>query len=132
MKRGKLVPGKTLKGKYVLFPIGGAGRVKTPSGWDFDRVKRALREGEGLSVAQIIAAEREVFYSDEWYDLYYPTSWLLVHYLRHGEEAWGEQEFPRFLVYVLEGYSAEEALREVYGFTSEELEEPFGRYVKRF
>jgi hypothetical protein len=132
VKKGKLVPGKTLKGKYVLFPVGGAGRVKTPSGWSFDRVKQALREGEGLSVAQVIEAEREVFYNDDWYDLYYPTSWLLVHYLRHGEEAWGDQEFSRFLIYTIEGYSSVEALRAVYGVTPEELEEPFGHYVKRF
>lgn len=132
IKNGTLIPGKALKGKYVIFLAGGARRVKTPTGGNLETVHKAMREGRGLTVQDLVSADREIFYSDDSYQLYYPTSWLLVHFLRHGELGWEEEEFLDFLLYTTEGFPAEEALLAVYGKTAAELEEPFQEYVKKF
>ena len=130
-KKGKLIPGKTPKEKFVLVPGFGAVRAKPQPRMSLQEVKRAIRQGEGLSIEQLTGADGNVFYGEK-RALYYPSAWLLVHYLRHGEPRWADQRFPAFMLYTAEGYPAIEALKTVYGFSPEELDERFKRYVKEF
>ena len=62
----------------------------------------------------------------------YAQAWALVHFLRHGDPAWAEREFPRFMLYVAEGYPVQQSLTEVYGFTPTTVEDRFRDYVKQF
>lgn len=127
---GRLVPGAVRKGKYVLDRVrGGATRRRTDTGLTFDLVQRAVRKGEGVAPAELLAMEREPFYGKE-RDLHYALSWLLVHFLRHGEPGWSEEEFPNLLLYLAEGYSAPAAVEAVYGLAPEELEGPFREHVR--
>ena len=129
IKKGELIPGRTLKGRYVMSPFGAA-RARTGAGWDLETAQKAIRAGEGLTVEELITADTSLFYGEK-YGLFYPTSWLLVHFLRHGASRWTEGEFPRFLLYAAEGYPPREALEAVYGADAAELEASFRTYVKK-
>jgi hypothetical protein len=65
-------------------------------------------------------------------DLYYAESYLLVHFLRHGSPSWDADEFPRFVFYVAEGYSPEDAFRQIYGQPPAAFQERYETYVKKF
>lgn len=126
---GRLVPGAVRKGEYVLDRLrGGATRRRTDTGLTFDRVQRAVRKGEGVAPAELLAMDRDAFY-DEDRSLHYALSWLLVHFLRHGEPGWSEEEFPSLVLYLAEGYPAAAAVEAVYGIGPEELGGPFREHV---
>lgn len=128
--KGELVPGRIREGKYVVDAVrGGAYRRTTSAGWSLDEAQQAVRAGRAASVADLVGGGRESFYGDE-ISMHYALSWLLIHYLRHGEPEWAEREFPAFLLYVLEGYPAEEALEEVYGKTPRQMEDAFRDHVR--
>ncbi len=127
VKKGKLIPGRTAKAKFVLVR-GFAVRATPEPRISLAEVKKRIRRGEGLSVEQLTTADSATFYGEQ-RSLFYPSSWLLVHFLRHGEPGWAEQEFPAFMLYVAEGYPAEAAMQQVYGAAPAELEERFRRYV---
>ena len=57
-----------------------------------------------MSLAALLDAGPDIFYGDQ-RSVYYSTGWLLVHFLRHGEEGWGDDLFPELLLYAVEGYS---------------------------
>ena len=131
IKKGHLIPGKTLKRKYVLNHFGsGASLRTTGAGWDLTRTRDALRRGTGPSLMEVAAANRSEFYGKDW-PLYYGTSWLLVHFLRHGEESWQGQPFSRLVLYLAEGYSGADAIEAAYGQTLAELEPTFLEYIKK-
>jgi protein TonB len=129
IERGQLRPGKTVLQKYEL----GRGRVhavETSAALRLDDAKAALRRGKGLGVRQLLEASPEIFYGEN-AGLFYASSWLLVHYLRDGEPGWASDRFPRFVLYLAEGYPQEAAFREVYG-DSAAAEDAFRRYVQKF
>ncbi len=130
VKKGRLIPGRTAKEKYVLVMGLGAMRAKPAPRISLDEAKRLIRRGEGLTVEQLTTADSETFYGEE-RALFYPSSWLLVHFLRHGEPGWAEEEFPAFMLYAAEGYPAAAAMKTVYGAAPAELEERFRRYVQK-
>jgi hypothetical protein len=130
VKKGKLVPGKTLRAGYQLFGEH-VHLVKTTAGDRLDEAKRAIRKGEGIAVIELLDTRREIFYGDD-VGLYYASAWLFVHFLRHGEEEWAEARFPDFLLYVAEGFPAAEAFESVYGMGLDEAEEAFRSYVRGF
>lgn len=130
IRKGVLEPGRIREGKYVLDQIrGGAYRRTTSTGWTLDEAQRAVRSGRAVSIPELVGIGRDTFYGED-VSMHYALSWLLVHYLRHGEPEWAEREFPDFLLYVSEGYSAVAALDEVYGLRPAELEERFRTYVR--
>jgi len=129
-KKGVLIPGETLKSQYALSHYRGARRQTTVAGSILEELRGAVRKGEGLSLEELLDSERAAFLEKA--HLYYPTSWLFVHFLAHGEAEWEKENFPRFMLYMAEGYSAESALEAVYGVTVADLEAPFGKYVKKF
>ncbi len=128
IRKGRLIPGRTARDKFVLIPGYGAVRATSEPRMSLEEVKRKIRKGEGLSVEQLTTADHNIFYGEK-RSLYYPSSWLLVHFLRHGEPEWAQHEFPAFMLYAAEGYPAVEALKAVYGSTPAAMEERFLRYV---
>jgi hypothetical protein len=130
IRDGRLEPGRVREGRYVADGLrGGAYRQRTETGWSLDELRRALRGGELPGAAELMASGRAEFYGED-IGLHYAASWVLVHYLHHGEPGWAEEEFPDFLLYVLEGYDAEEALERVYGRTPDQLDAGLREHVR--
>lgn len=129
VKNGELVPGKTARSESYRGSWG-ARRGASLARLSVGEVKSAIRKGEGLTIADLIDADGDEFYGDK-RQMFYPTAWLLVHFLRHGREEWTSDRFSKLLLYVAEGYPAPEVMRELYGDPSE-LETEFRDYVKRF
>ena len=132
IKKGRLVLGSVREGRYVLDPyFSGAYRRKTDAGWSLDRVREAVRKRETVTPDELIEMDPAIFYSED-ISLHYALSWLLVHYLRHGEPGWADEEFPRLVLYLGEGYPAADAIEAVYGIAPADLDAPFRAYVKSF
>ncbi len=130
-KKGQLVLGKTVKSHFVIrHDLPGVVRRVTHAGYSLDTVRKALWHRKGLTIDDLFRGDLGVFYSPQG-ALYYPASWLLIHFLRHGDEDWAKTRFPDFLLYLVEGYPPKEALEAIYGATSEEMNVRFREYVKR-
>jgi hypothetical protein len=104
---------------------------ESPSRTRAESAQRAQRQNRALTLRQILAAGRETFYGKD-VDLYYAQGWLAVHFLRHGRPGWADEQFPRFMLYVAEGYAADAAFRTVYKSDPDALEAEYQRYVKAF
>lgn len=137
IRKGHLEPGRLLRRKYVFIhanngaPVG-ITAAHTDGGWNLARIKRAIAAGEGIPLAELVASDHNVFYGDR-RNLFYGTSWLLAHFLRHGRPEWEEKKrFPELILYLAEGYPASLAVESVYGLSFEQLEEPFKTYVQKF
>ncbi len=100
VEKGRLVPGHTQRARlhHVRMVQGEVAilRTETQARLSLEEVKGAVRRGEGLTLAAMLDADRTDFYGER-LQLYYGMSWLLVHYLRHGEEGWSDGAFPSFL-----------------------------------
>lgn len=132
IKDGQLIPGKTLRRKYVMIPFWGVGRTATGQGWDVRRVKQSIADDEEIRLTDLLDSEHLTFFGEGRF-LFYPTAWLFVHFLRHaGDDQTADDRFATVALYLAEGYSARDALRTVYGMSLEELEKRFVRYVRRF
>ncbi len=133
IENGRLVTGKLNQGRYVV-PHGRSGpvRLQSESTWSVREARLALRQGEALSIAELLEATADTFYGDR-YQVYYGFSWLFTHFLRHGRETWESDEaFARLLLYLTEEYDSRDALQAAYGSQPEELQDEFERYVRRF
>ena len=130
IKKGTLIPGRTTRSRIYNTSYGS---LMGPSGpaLTVDEVKQAIKRNEALSVPGVMNATVETFYGEK-RRMYYSMSWLLVHYLRHGQPSWAENEFPTFMLYVAEGYPAVQVLEAVYGVTPSELDRAYRDYVKKF
>ena len=131
IEKGKLIPGATLKRKFVLnhFSVGARLRT-TQAGWNLDTAQKALRRKGGMDLAQVVDAERTELHGRDAH-LYYSISWLFVHFLRHGEPGWDKGPFSRLVLYLVEGYPSRSAIEAAYWQTLEELEGPFLDYVRK-
>jgi TonB family protein len=129
IRKKQLIPGKTRRAATYRGPWGIV-RGKSMSQWTVERMKTAVRKNEALTIEELVSANLDEFYGER-REQYYPMAWLLVHFLHHGETEWGVERFPTLLLYVAEGYPADEVLRVVYGDLSD-LQESFRRYVLRF
>ncbi|HVS16653.1 MAG TPA: hypothetical protein VMV46_22300 [Thermoanaerobaculia bacterium] len=130
IKRGELVPGRTLHRKFLMH-YGQVFKLRTSAGITVAELKRAVRRGEAPTVRELFEATRQDFYGER-LQHYYGTAWMLVHFLRHGEPEWREGAFPAFLLYVYEGYPAEAALGAAYGLAVTDVERRFVEYVRGF
>ena len=79
----------------------------------------------------MVEATTDTFYGDK-RRMFYSMSWLLVHYLRHGQPGWAESEFPTMMLYVAEGYPVSQVFGAVYGTTPTEMDPVYRDYVKQF
>lgn len=132
VKRGRLIPGKVVRGGYFRNHFADRVRVGfSQAGFDLGLLKGAIRRGEGLTLSHLLEADRVDFYGQN-YPTYYGTSWLFVHFLRHGNPERGENSFSDLSLYIAEGTPGQEAIEAVYGVSVAELEEPFRKYVKSF
>lgn len=134
IRKGKLVPGR-LPGRHVYARVEqGSLRVtlaESTARLGLAAVKLSARRGEALTITEMADAAQEAFLGER-LQLYYAMSWLLVHFLRHGEADWESGEFPSFLLYAAEGFPIIEAIETAYGRPISELEEPFRHYITSF
>ncbi len=130
IQKGKLIPGKTPRAQIMHTTWGDAIR-KSEAAYTVQQVKLAMGKGTALSLEKLMTADMKTFYGDE-YRMFYRMSWLLVHFLRHGNADWADGEFPTFFLYVAEGYPVAESFEAVYGKPMVEFESEFRNYVKKF
>ncbi len=130
IEKKQLLPGKTMRGGFVHTRYGGAYRTSSFR-MSADNVRRAVRSGKAPSLSDLLQASHPVFYGQD-AELYYSLSWILVHFLRHGETTWADTQFPELMLYMVEGYGADVALRTVYGIPDAELAQRFEKYVRTF
>ena len=129
IKKGKLIPGKTLRTTFSFrHNLSGVYRRTTRAGFALNDLKKAIRKSEAVSVGDLLREDTGIFYGAKGH-LYYPTAWLFVHFLRHGQPEWETEQFPALLLYLVENYPPEEALQALYGATPTELDEQFRSYV---
>ena len=128
VRDGKLALGKLRKRENYRAWFG---RIRTRSTvlYALDDVKKALRKDESLTLGSIVGMDAEGFYA-EGREMNYQLSWLIVHFLHHGRPEWTPGRFAQFLLYIAEGFPAEDALRHSYG-APEALEAEFRKYVGR-
>lgn len=129
VKKGELIPGKVRRFDIYRGPWGSRQWFSGPR-VELDEIKSAVKRGERPGLADVIGASGETFYGENPRS-FYMMAWLIVHFLRHGEESWASERFPALALYLAEGFDAEAALREVYGDPSE-LARRFQDYVRRF
>ncbi len=130
IRRGVLEPGRTLRHRYTLGHWGGVIRGKTSEGSSIDAVKRDHKAGLGLTVAQLLQADRRLFYGASAGD-FYPSAWMLIHFLRHGGDGW-EERFSHLLLAIAEGFDPFESLVAIYEMPEAELENRYAAWVARF
>ena len=127
---GVLVPGSHRASTSYHAP-GEVVRGRSRAARTADDVRAAMKAGTALPLAKLRSATSSEFYGGE-HAIYYGESWLLVHFLRHGQPGWAEHEFPRFILSAVEGFPADDLIRDVYGLDDEALEAAFKVYVKSF
>ena len=131
IKKGELIPGTMTTTRAFLVPFYGAVvRGRTATGFNVKSVQKAFREDTGFTVEDLVNADFATYYGRR-SRLFYASSWLLVHFLRHGEPQWTNEHFPSLMLYLAEGYPANEALESVYKLSTDELGKRFRRYVGR-
>lgn len=129
IEKDRIVPGKIRRGQAYTVPIYGTFLDRTRARTGVVDVRRAMRRGEALSVTELLEKSPREFYGEEIH-LHYAQSWLLVHFLAHGEEEWANREFLEFLLYVSEGYAPVDVISRIYDLDVEQLEAAYVRYVK--
>lgn len=128
---GRIIPGRHRR-KWDVHRQAGVG-VWSPTiaAVEIDQIKKRVREGTAFSLGELVRTDAEHFYGER-HELYYAQSYLLVHFLQHGRTSWATEEFPRFVLYVAEGYPCEDAFRWSYGQPPTSFQEQFETYVKKF
>jgi TonB family protein len=130
--KGRLVPGKVPRAIPVMeWGRQGIGFGKSHQALSFEEVKGAIRKGTAIPLDKLVSAGPQEFYGER-IRLFYPQSWLFVHFLRHGRAEWTDQSFPLFLLYMSEGFDAGASFRAAYGCQPADLEGAFREYVRAF
>jgi hypothetical protein len=129
IRKNQLVPGKVVKARVTL-TMGGPWRIRSGSVVTVEELRKLERRGAGLKVADLVGADRDVFYGPT-ADQFYTSAWVLVHYLRHGRSDW-EQRFADLLLAVGEGYDAGSAIRAIYGLEPAALQAGYSEHLARF
>ncbi len=129
VKKGTLVPGRTIRRKFLMH-YGQVFKRQTEAGLSLQQLRQALRRGETPPLESLASMSHQEFYGED-HSLHYGLAWLLVHYLRHGEDSWAESRFPSLLLYLYEGYDTVAALERTYGLTPAEVQEQLLDYSGR-
>lgn len=130
IREGRIVPGS--HERYRLYHAPGAvWRERAQGEIALEEVRQAIESGSAPGIADLTGSPSKWFQGAD-AALAYAQSWLLVHFLRHGEEGWEKKEFPTFLLYVAEGFPVLAALRDVYGLDERSLERRWREYTARF
>jgi hypothetical protein len=131
IKDGKLVPGGHAKRRDMGAIRGNLVFWGSPSRLRTQDAQKAQFEKRALTLADIVSAGPETFYGKD-AELFYSQGWLAVHFCRHGQPEWAKGAFPRFLLYVAEGYPPDQAFRVSYDAEPKSLEQAYQKYVKSF
>ncbi len=97
-----------------------------------DARRAARHRPESLSFEYLLNADARSIEAEDRNLEFYGLAWLLVDYLRHGQPAWSEKEFPRLAAEIGAGHASVAALESVYPMTAVELERGFAQHVKEF
>lgn len=126
VRKGSLQLG-SIASRELFLTMYGLVKAQTAETMDLRFLKRTLRRGEAPPVERILNAESTGFYggSEEEVRMHYAFAWLLVHYLRHGNPAWGEGPFTDLLLYASEGYPVTPILSQRFDLDGEDLEKGF-------
>jgi hypothetical protein len=130
IRGGDLIPGSH-RAFAALHAPGVVYHDRTRAKVDADQVRSAIKKGAALRVADLLSARPSDFYGEK-VELYYPQAWLLVHFLIHGGDRWGEERFPKLMLYAAEGFPVDAAIRAVYGLDGPALETAYQSYVATF
>ena len=117
------------KGIYLFkkgSPVGrGLGRG------DLGPYAASLRKGEARRIAEMIQMEeQEAFYAEGREDRY-AASWMLVHFLLHGDNGARAAGFMRFLAREATGDTVPDDLYQEIGMTADQLQAAFEAYVRK-
>ncbi len=93
--------------------------------------KRLLRVTDPGFIDDLVRTETQELFHVEQEGPKYVASWLLVHYMLHGEEGALAGPFVRYIKADLEGKGGAEVLYEMTGKNAETLEAGFLEYVKK-
>jgi hypothetical protein len=99
-----------------------------------ERTRDALRQARGDErslVDELVSIDDPAVYYGEQAALHYAASWLLVHFLFHGDEGEHAAAFRRWLVLERERRGGREAFYRELGVTPQQLEEGFAAHIKR-
>jgi hypothetical protein len=118
IREGRLIPGGKDRWLDDLVFVPPTGNGEVPS-----------RPRSSFTLAELIDSTYSSFRGER-RERYYEDAWHAVHFLRHGAEDWAEDRFPRFVLFLAEGYEVRAAFRQVYGMEPSELEGAFRNYVK--
>lgn len=129
VRKGKLVPGRVAKGR-VIISGGIPWRYDTSDALSLKDLRLLYRKGEGLTLVDLVGADRELFYGPQAHQ-FYTSAWLLVHFLRHGEKGW-EDHFSQLLLAIGEGYDPALAVEAIYGAPLSAFEARFAKYAQDF
>jgi hypothetical protein len=130
VQKKRLVPGKTQRSQIYRTPFG-LMMGESEQTMSVDSLRAAVKKREALTVSDLIGADLDTFYGEK-RNQYYPMSWLLIHFLHHGLEDQGAEQFSDFLLYVAEGYPEKEAFKTVYGVAPETLNGRFHEHIRKF
>jgi hypothetical protein len=131
VEKGRIVPGSHKKRRTVYHnPVADRSDLST-SALGATEIRKAFHTGKAIPLDQLFTATRDTFYGER-HELFYGEAWLFVHFLRHGKPTWANEEFPRFVLYVAEGFAPEDVFTAVYGRAPTDLGEDFRKYVEAF
>lgn len=131
IEEGRIVPGGHKQKKTVYHNQAASRAGKSLSALGAEAIRKTLDSGKAISLDDLTSATYQAFYGGQ-YELHYGEAWLFVHFLRHGKPSWAAEEFPRFVLYVAEGFSQQDVFREVYGCQPSDFAEAFRKHVEEF
>ncbi len=116
-------------GKSVaLFPR--AKRRQAGTGWErLQKFRKGWKKDEVWPLGEFLGSDPASFYRESVED-HYAASWLLVHYLLHGDGERHRSRFVRFLQRVRQGEADSEALYRTLGMSGTELAREFTDHVR--
>jgi len=119
--------------KSVTLMRGDGGRPTTDAGTQLRLAKQALRHAASaetpLSVVVVSADQAGEFYGDN-IETMYATSWILVHFLLHGEQGRHADAFSRFIAIDAEGVGTPRRFFAELALDGAELDEALRRHAK--
>lgn len=132
LRDGRVVPGEGEPSDLVE-ALRTAGTLVIASAPHLDRLDAswAARHGEVIPPGQIFEARSEEFFGPR-AQILGAQAFALVHFLRHGRPEWTERAFPRFLLYVFEGFESNEAFRASFGCAPDDLTPEYVAYLGRW
>jgi len=132
MGAGGFEPGK-IGGKRISLVRGEGERPSSAAGGQLDVARQILRRAAGsetpVSLAVVSADQPQEFYNDE-VQAMYALSWVLVHYLLHGDEGAHADSFRTYVALDAESRATPDAFFAGVGLSGPELDEALRRYVK--